>query len=297
MSPISWYGRIVPMQTDATGRGTRVVLLVLPLLAVMAGFYLLPLLRAIVNSFHHFGPGGIDASTWTLENYARLFDPYYAGIFLRTLKISVIITSITSVAAYPIGTWIIRLKPRTQAIILLVYMAPWLVNVVVKAFGWSLILAGNGVINSTLQALGLIGAPLQLMFNETGVIIGLVHGHFLFVLLPLWAALSGLDQNLRWAAANLGASAMQVFLRVTLPLTLPALLAGALINFTMNMAAFATPALLGGSRTRVISYLAYQVNLIELNWPFGGALAVALFLLTLVPIWLAQRAGAARATR
>lgn len=297
MSPISWYGRIVPMQTDATGRGTRVVLLVLPLLAVMAGFYLLPLLRAIVNSFHHFGPGGIDASTWTLENYARLFDPYYAGIFLRTLKISVIITSITSVAAYPIGTWIIRLKPRTQAIILLVYMAPWLVNVVVKAFGWSLILAGNGVINSTLQALGLIGAPLQLMFNETGVIIGLVHGHFLFVLLPLWAALSGLDQNLRWAAANLGASAMQVFLRVTLPLTLPALLAGALINFTMNMAAFATPALLGGSRTRVISYLAYQVNLIELNWPFGGALAVALFLLTLVPIWLAQRVGAARAAR
>lgn len=277
------------MRADVQGRGARVALLVVPLLAVMLAFYLAPLLRAVVNSFHAFGPAGIDTTVWTLENYRRLFDPYYAAIFLRTLKISLIITLVTCAAAYPVGIWIVRLGRRTQALILLIYMAPWLVNVVVKAFGWSLILGGNGIINRVLRGLDLIGAPLQLMFNETGVIIGLVHGHFMFVLLPLWAALSALDPNLRWAAANLGASSLQVFLRVTLPLTLPALLAGALINFTMNMAAFATPALLGGSRTRVLSYVAYEVNLIELNWPFGGALAVALFLAVLLPIWLAQR--------
>jgi putative spermidine/putrescine transport system permease protein len=277
------------MRADVEGRGARVALLVVPLLAVMLAFYLAPLLRAVVNSFHAFGPAGIDTTVWTLENYRRLFDPYYAAIFLRTLKISLIITLVTCLAAYPVGIWIVRLGRRTQALILLIYMAPWLVNVVVKAFGWSLILGGNGIINRVLRELDLIGPPLQLMFNETGVIIGLVHGHFMFVLLPLWAALSALDPNLRWAAANLGASSLQVFLRVTLPLTMPALLAGALINFTMNMAAFATPALLGGSRTRVLSYVAYEVNLIELNWPFGGALAVALFLVVLLPIWLAQR--------
>ncbi len=102
-------------------------------------------------------------------------------------------------------------------------------------------------------------------------------------------ALSGLDPNLRWAAGNLGARPAQIFWRVTLPLTLPALLAGAIINFTMNMAAFATPAILGGSRVRVVSYVAYEVNLVELNWPFGGALAVALLGITLILIALAQR--------
>jgi putative spermidine/putrescine transport system permease protein len=282
------------MRTDVEGRGARIALLVVPLVLVMLAFYLAPLTRAVVNSLHPYSMAGIDTSIWTLENYRRLFDPYYAGIFLRTLKISAIITVVTCILAYPVGIWITRLRARMQAIVLLVFMAPWLVNVVVKAFGWSLILGGNGVINRALRELGLIGPPLQMMFNETGVIIGLVHGHFMFVLLPLWAALSALDPNLRWAAANLGASSPQIFLRVTLPLTLPALLAGALINFTMNMGAFATPALLGGSRTRVVSYVAYEVNLIELNWPFGGALAMALFLLVLAPIWLAQRLGRAR---
>lgn len=284
------------MRAEEQGSSARLVLLVLPLLVVMLAFYLAPLMRAIVNSFHAFGPGGIDSEVWTLANYRRAFDTYYGGILLRTVKISLIITAVTCLAAYPVGLWIVRRSARTQALILLVYMAPWLVNVVVKALGWSLILGGGGIINRVLRGLGLIEAPLQLMFNETGVIIGLVHGHFMFVLLPLWAALGALDPNLRWAAANLGAGAAQTFLRVTLPLTLPALLAGGLINFIMNMGAFATPALLGGSRTRVVAYLAYEVNLIELNWPFGGALAVVLFLIVLVPIWLASRLGRAQRT-
>jgi putative spermidine/putrescine transport system permease protein len=116
-----------------------------------------------------------------------------------------------------------------------------------------------------------------------------VHGHLLFVLLPLWVALGSLDPNLRWAAGNLGARPAQIFRRVTLPMTLPALIAGAVINFTMNMAAFATPAILGGSRVRVMSYVAYEANLVELNWPFGGALAVALLVVTLGLVWFGQR--------
>lgn len=133
------------------------------------------------------------------------------------------------------------------------------------------------------------------MFNETAIVIGLVHGIFLFVLLPLWAALSGLDRNLTWAAANLGAKPHSILLRVTIPLTLPALLAGALINFTMNLAAFASPALLGGARARLVSFVAYEVNLVELNWPFGGVLGVALLVLTLLPLWLGRRLAVWRA--
>lgn len=278
-----------------TGRLGPLTLLA-PLVLVMLVFYVWPMLQTVASSFHPFTPAGTDTSRWTLENYARLLDPYYLGAFLRTARISLIITVITCVLAYPVASFIAGCSKRVQAMILLVYMAPWLVNVVIKAFGWSLILSGNGIINRTLRELGLIDAPLQLMYNETGIVIGLVQGHFLFVLLPLWAALSELDPRLKWAAENLGASRLQVFLRVTLPLTLPAFLAGAFINFTMNMAAFATPALLGGSRARVISFVAYEANLIELNWPFGGALAVALLVLTLFPIWLSRRIASLRHT-
>jgi ABC-type spermidine/putrescine transport system permease subunit I len=110
----------------------------------------------------------------------------------------------------------------------------------------------------------------------------------MFILLPLWAALANFDRSLIWAAGNLGAGPRQVFMRIVLPLTLPALMAGMIINFTMNMTAFATPALLGGSRARVISYLAYEINLVDLNWPFGAAMAMLLLLITMAIIVAGQ---------
>ena len=265
-------------------------LLVLPLLVLMAAFYVFPLVGEVVNSFRPYSPRGIDYTSWTLDNYRRLFDPHYLQVLLRTLKISIIVSLITCVVSYPVAWRISRSSPKAQAALLLVFMSPWLVNVVVKAFGISLLIADAGILNSLLLRLGLIETPLRILYTETAIIIGLVHGHFLFVLLPLWAVMSGLDRDLYWAASNLGARSHQVFLRITLPLTLPALATGAVINFAMNLAAFATPALLGGARTQVISFVAYQVNLTELNWPFGGAIAVALMALTLVPLALVSKA-------
>lgn len=267
-------------------------LFVLPLCLALGFAFIWPLLESMVNSFHPFTRAGIDMSTWTLANYAKLLDSYYLGILLRTVRVSLIVTGFTALLCYPVALYIASLQPRAQAIMLLVYMAPWLVNVVVKAFGWSLILASNGVINQALKALGLIDTPLRLMLNETGIVIGLVHGHFIFVLLPVWAALCALDPNLKWAAGTLGARSWQIFRRVTLPLTLPALFAGLIINFTMNMTAFATPALLGGARARVVAYLAYEVNLVDLNWPLGSAMAVALLIITCTLVWLSQRVAA-----
>ena len=259
-----------------------------PALALMLAAYLAPLFDTIVISFHRHTPQGIDRSQWILANYARLIDDYYLSVLWRTLRVSVIITAFSVVLVYPVAVWLAGLSARAQTWAILVYMSPWFVNTVVKSFGWTLILGNNGLINRTLRDLGLIEAPIRLMLNETGIVIGLLPGHFLFVLLPVWAALKGLDGNLRWAAMTLGARPWQVFLRVTVPLTLPALLAGAIINFTMNMAAFAAPALLGGTRSRVLSFVAYQVNLEELNWPFGGALAVAMLIVTLGFVLMAQ---------
>ncbi|QIE56056.1 ABC transporter permease [Pikeienuella piscinae] len=252
-----------------------------PLALVLLGFFVWPLLQSIVNSFHTYSLSGIDRSVWTLENYEKLFESFYLGVLGRTIRVSLMTSAITAVLAFPIAWYIAGRPGRAQAFWLMLFVAPWLVNTAVKAFGWTLILGPNGVVNSSLRAIGVIDRPLMLMFNETGIVIGLVHGHFMFVLLPLWAGLASFDRSLIWAARNLGSNWADVFTKVVFPLTLPALLAGMIINFTMNMAAFATPALLGGSRARVMSYLAYEVNLVDLNWPFGAAMAVLLLVTTM----------------
>jgi putative spermidine/putrescine transport system permease protein len=251
--------------------------------------YVWPLAGAILNSAHPNTPAGVAYDRWTAENYAKLLDPYYGTILVRTLRISLVVSAITGVLAYPVAAFVLRQGPRAQAWLILVYVSPWLVNTVVKSFGWSLLLRSNGLVNGALQWLGLIDTPLRLMLNETGVVIALIPGHFMFVLLPLWAALGAVDREVRWAAGTLGAKPWQVFVRVTLPLTAPALIAGLIINFTMNMTAFAAPAILGGVRARVISYLAYQVNLEQLDWPLGGAIAISLLVFTLTFVWAGQR--------
>jgi ABC-type spermidine/putrescine transport system permease subunit I len=262
---------------------------VAPLCALMLVGFVWPLAQAFTNSFHPNTPQGIDTAAWTLSNYGRLADPLYGEVLLRTLRISLSVTAITAVLVYPVAIFISRLSPRAQSWMILAYISPWLVNTVVKALGWTLLLRHNGVINSLLRDAHVIDTPLKLMLNEPGVVIALVPGHFMFVLLPLWTAIGALDPALSWAAGTLGSSPWAVFRRVVLPLTLPALIAGLVINFIMNMTAFAIPMLLGGLRNMVASMLAYQVNLITLDWPLGGALAVALLLFTLVMVWIGQR--------
>ena len=280
----------VPAAASRSWRGDHALAIafIAPLILVLVFFFVWPLFDSVVNSFHVNTLAGIDRTKWTLANYHKLLEPFYLGILWRTFRVSIVTTATTIVLAYPVAWYIASLPTRIQAYWLLVFVSPWLVNVAVKAFGWSLILSGNGVVNSTLRHLGLIDSPLHLMFNETGIIIGLVHAHFMFVLLPLWAALAGMDRSLIWAAENLGATRRQIFTRIILPLSLPALLAGAVINFTMNMAAFATPALLGGSRARVMSYIAYEVNLVNLNWPLGAAMAMLLLIVTLAIVVVSQ---------
>jgi ABC-type spermidine/putrescine transport system permease subunit I len=267
-------------------------LFVAPLILVMAAGFVWPLLQALINSFHPNTPQGIDAAHWTLGNYGRLIDPFYGEILVRTLRISFAVTTITAVLAYPVALFVARLSPRAQSLVILAYVSPWLVNTVVKALGWTLLLRTNGVVNTVLRQLDMISVPLKLMINETGVVIALLPAHFIFVLLPLWAAVSGLDPALSWAAGTLGARPSAVFWRVILPITAPAFVTGLVINFIMNMTAFAIPMLLGGARNMVASMLAYQVNLVSLDWPLGGALAVALLAFTLLLVSTGQRVAA-----
>ncbi len=276
------------MPESATRRLSTGWLFVLPLLLLMCFAYVWPLWQAALNSLHPNTPEGIDTGIWTFANYARLADTLYLEILLRTLRISLVVTGISALLAYPAAFFLARLSPRLQAWVILAYVSPFLINTVVKSFGWNLLLRPNGLINTALREMHLITTPLRLMLNETGIVIALVPGHFMFVLLPLWAAVSGIDPSLIWAAGTLGARRRQVFLRVLLPLTLPALVTGLVINFIMNMTAFAAPAILGGARTTVMSMLAFQVNLQQLDWPFGSAIAIALLAATLLLVGVTQ---------
>lgn len=256
--------------------------------------YIWPLWQALLNSLHPNTPQGIDTAHWTLANFAHLSNPLYLQVLTRTLRISFIVSAISALAVYPVALRLARTTPRWQPWLILAFVSPFLINTVVKSFGWSLLLRGNGLINIALQALHITDGPLRLMLNETGIIIALVPGHFMFVLLPLWGAIAAIDTNLDWAAGTLGARRWQIFAHIVLPLTWSALVTGLVINFIMNMTAFAAPAILGGARTLVVSVFAYQVNLELLDWPLGSAIAVALLAFTLALVGIGQRLAVRR---
>lgn len=260
-----------------------------PLTIAMAAWFLAPLASSAVNSFHPFNLSGIDESRWTFANYVELFDPFLGAIVFRTFRIALEICLITTVLAYPTALYISRLQGSAKLFLLLTLIAPWLVNVSIKAAGWMMILSPRGPMNELLLWAGLVDEPVRVLFTETAVVIGLVHTHMFFMVLPLVASLDSIDKNLPLAAANLGARPWAIFWRIIFPLTLPALAVGLILNFAYNISAFATPSLLGGERVPLISHVAFSINLIELNWPLGAALAISLLGATLVLLALARR--------
>ncbi len=274
------------------------LVLIGPLLAIYAIWYLAPLVTTMLNSFHPFEPKGIRYDQWTLDNYTHILgDSYYLSIMLRTLTIAVLVALASAAVVFPVALFMDRQSPSVQTYLMLIYITPWLVNVTVKAFGWSLLLGPGGIINSSLRATGLISSPLKLMFNEFGVFIGLFHAQFIFVLLPVWAALQRLNRDMLHAARSLGASSTSVVWRIIVPLTLPALVAGLIINMTMSISAFTTPALLGGVRVKLMSYVSYEINLLQLNWPLGAAMGAILIAVTFIPVLMLRGIGRPKAWR
>ena len=173
-----------------------------------------------------------------------------------------------------------RIRRRRRAYLTLVILAPLLISVVVRSFGWLVILGPNGLVNSALRGLGLIDEPLRLLYTETAIALGLVHVFLSFMVLSVAAALGRIDPAVLRAAASLGAGPIRTFLRVVLPLSLPGVAAGSVIVFTLSASAFITPALLGGPRVKVMSYLAYQQTMLLSDWPYGAAIALVLLAMT-----------------
>ena len=262
------------------GRAATYALLAPPL-AVFLGLYLLPLANLFVLSFFSFDrvTGALGGAT--LVNYTKVLgDPFYLEVLWRTMRLGLLTTATALVLGYPVAYVLARARGRRRAYLMLGILAPLLVSVVVRTFGWLVILGPNGLVNSTLMTLGLVSEPVRLLYTETAIVLGLTHVFLSFMVLSIAASLDRIDPALLRAAQNLGANDRQAFLRIILPLSLPGVAAGCLIVFTLATSAFITPALLGGPRVKVMSFLAYQQSLLLSDWPAGGAIAFVLLAIT-----------------
>jgi spermidine/putrescine transport system permease protein len=243
------------------------VLLVLAPLAIVAAYSTLT--RGV------YGGTGLP---WTLENYQRLFDPLYLIILLRSFVMALAATAVCVVFAFPAALFIVR-APRHRNLYLQLVMLPFWTSFLVRTYAWMFLLRDTGLINTALQATGIIHNPLPLLYNNGAVLLGLVYGYLPFMVLPVYAALERLDPSLIEAAADLGARPLTTVWRVIVPLSKPGLIAGSVLVFIPCLGAYLTPDLLGGGRTVLVGNLVQNQFTTARDWPFGSAVSIALMVL------------------
>lgn len=223
----------------------------------------------------------------TLSNYERLFDvPLYFRVLVTTLKISLITAFVTVVIGFPVALVIVRGSPLFGRILTIVIIAPLVLSSVVRTYGWMLVLANTdaGVVNWFLSSIGLGPAALRVLYTQTAVVIGSVHVFLPMMVLPLASSLARINPAVEEAARTLGAPSWRVFLRVTLPLSVPGLVAGFTIVFSLTAASFVVPAILGGSNALMLGNLLQQQVISVYDWPFASAIAVVMVLTTFFSI-------------
>jgi putative spermidine/putrescine transport system permease protein len=267
----------------------RLGMLVLPAALVYLLALVIPVAGILLLSLHGFDFDRGVLPGWNVGNYTDLFtDSLFGEALLRTFGIAAITTVICLALGVP-EAWIIhRMAPRWRGFMLLLVVGPLLVSVVVRTFGWMVLLGTNGLLNQVLVALGVPGAPFRLLYSEFAMIVGLVHVMVPLMVLSVWASLGRLDPALARAAEGLGAGRATVFRRVVLPNIMPGVLGGALLVFCLSASAFATPEILGGKRLKVVTTMAYNEFLNTLNWPLGAALATLLLgaILAAMLLWV-----------
>lgn len=249
-----------------------------------------PIVMTFALSFYSQQPGsGIDTSL-TLQNYGQIVgDGYYLEIFARTFLLAALVTGVSMLIGVPEAYILTRLSAGWRAVSIVIVLGPLLVSVVVRTLGWAILLGREGLINGALIAVGWVDQPIQLMYSYIGLVIALSHVLVPYMVLSVWASLQKLDFTTEQAAASLGASSLTVMRRIVLPQVLPGVLSGCLIVFALAAGAFATPAIIGGRRLKVVSTTIYDEFLNYLNWPMGAALAAVLMLIVLTVSLLANR--------
>jgi spermidine/putrescine transport system permease protein len=251
-------------------------ILLSPALTAVALLLFVPLLFIVVYSFWLRTATGADVAGFHLDNWEEaLTDRFYRDILLNTLKIAGITTVVCAVMGYPAAYFIARAKAN-KAILLLLLMLPFWISYIIRTMSWINILGVSGAFNSALMAMGVISEPIQMLYNETTVILGLVHFLLPFMVLNVFVSLDGIDVTLEDAACSLGATRWQSFIEVTLPLSLPGLAAGGLLCFVLAAGTYITPLVLGGPTDAMFANLVFEAIITQLDWPLGSALSLML---------------------
>ena len=265
-------------------RWSTPALLLLPCAALMIYTLVLPLLTFLRYSFYR-SKGGRLQEAFVFDAYREfLTDPYYHAVVSDTLWMSLIVTVLAVAISYPLAYVLWRVnRPGLQRWLGLIIFSPILVSVVVRSYGWTVLLADQGPVNVLAQAMGLIHDPVRLVYNLPGVVISLTHVFLPFVVFPIFGSLVRLDPALAEAATDLGAGWWTVFRRITFPLSLPGLIAGTQICFTLALGAFVTPALLGGGHVLVLPLEIYQATS-NIDWPLASVGNLALLIMAFVVV-------------
>jgi putative spermidine/putrescine transport system permease protein len=261
--------------------------------AALCAFGFLAAMAAVLQfSLRAYVPGSLEPGGFTLANFADLLKPLYARVFFDTVVICFLTAASTLIVGYPLAYALVRTQSAiVKSILLVIVVTPLFLGEVVRTYSWIIVLGNNGFINSTLLGLGIIRQPIQFMFTTFGVVVALVHVTMPVMVIMLAAALSHIDQNYQKAAGSLGAGPIRVFLTVTLPLSMPGVVAGLTTAFAWTFSAFATPQLIGGGRVNMISNLVYQLGFASFNFPFAASLCVAGLALTIVVLSMLRLAA------
>ena len=259
-------------------RGWVAFVLLAPGLTMLTLFLLVPLGLIVVISVFTYSPTQIWLPPVTTANYEKFFDPYYLGVTWTTVRIGLVTTLVCALLGYPLAYFLARLRSRWLGLCLFLLITPLMVSSVIRIFGWLVILGRQGLVNTALGAVGF--ARVDLLYNEPAVVVGLTELLLPFMVLPLMTAIETIPRSVEEAARNLGAGSFALFQRVLLPLSLPGLVSGALLVYSVSISALVTPALMGGRKTRMLGNLVYDEVLTSMNWPFASAIAVVLLIVT-----------------
>tara|TARA_R110002020_G_scaffold26514_3_gene85938 strand:+ start:9148 stop:10002 length:855 start_codon:yes stop_codon:yes gene_type:complete len=275
------------------------IFLIAPALAWLTAFMVIPCLLILALAFFRRGLYGGIEYTFTLENLALVFDPLYAGIFLKSAMIAGLSALIAVVIGYAAAFAIAAAPTRRQPTLLFFAVLPFWSNYLVRTYAWIVLLNREGLLTGVARWLGYDGEMPKLLYTESAVVIGLVYNYLPFVILACYAPLSRLNPEIGEASRDLGASGWRTFRRVTVPLTFPGIATGFVFVFVLSIGNFVTPALLGGGQFQMIGNLVYAQFLTANDWPFGSALSMILIaimmgLLTLQTFATERASGARR---
>jgi putative spermidine/putrescine transport system permease protein len=285
----------MPAAADTRDRPSRfgvAIALLAPVMLINTAVFIAPIVNLLRISFNEALPGGGIGPSLTWENWVKLAeDSYYLEIVLRTVGMSLLITLLTLLCSYPIALYLHRSRGTWRTFLFVLVISPLLTSAVVRTYGWIAVLSDTGLINNALALLG-TRAPVRLLYNMTGIVIGLTEILMPYMILSLLAGFGRLDPRCEEAALTLGARPIKVFWRIVVPLTAPGIALGCLLCFVLSVSSFITPRLLGGGRVFLLATEIYDQAIVTLNWP--GAATLSILVLVIFGIALAVYSRALR---